>query len=87
MRRSEQEVFELGPIEDEEDHREGDADDLDEEEDHDSLRSQPAHVVEQCSFDDQLREEDSHVYVVAIAILPELLVHVALDNHQVDDRL
>ena len=43
---SEQEVLELGSIQDEKHHTESDSDDLDDQEHHDTLGGQPTHVVE-----------------------------------------
>ena len=46
LRRAEKEVLELWSVQNEEDHREGDSDDLNNEEDHNALWSQSSHVVQ-----------------------------------------
>lgn len=75
--------MELRAVQDEEHHRESDSDDLNDEEHHDSLRSQSAHVEHEGGLERRLRDEDADVDVVAVTA--EEGVDEALDDDQVED--
>ena len=82
---TEQEVLELGSIQDEEDHGESDSNDLDYQEHHNALGSEPLHVVKQGCFQGGLSQKDTDVDEVAVT--SEESVDKALNDNQVDDRL
>jgi hypothetical protein len=65
---SQEEVLELGPIEDEEDHGEHDAYDLDNEEYHDALGCQSSHVVQETHLYGHIAEEDEDIDVAIASI-------------------
>lgn len=70
--------MELGSVEDEEDHRESDTNDLDDQEYHDTLRRQSSHVEHQGGFKGCLGHEDTNVDVVAVTSKES--VHEAFDD-------
>ena len=85
LRWAKQEILEFGAVEDEEDHRESDSNDLNREEYHDTRASQSSHVVQERCLQRYLRNKDTNINVVAF--LSEVGVDEALDNDKVDDWL
>ena len=85
LRWAKQEILKFGAVEDEEDHRESDSNDLNREEYHDTWASQSSHVVQERCLHRHLPNEDTNIDVVAV--LSEVGEDEALDDDKVDDRL
>ena len=77
--------MELRSIQDEEDHRDADSDDLDHQKDHDSVLGESAHVVKESCYESG--QPCKHSGVDVVAVRAEKCVNQTLNNDEVNEIL